>query len=484
MKIEILKSIIDNLDQAALILEDNDKIVYCNQLFLELLELRKTPNDFKLNNYILNYNSEVNFCNFETIIKTNNKSIILNQFKINQTNLKFLYLKDNSKIKNVEIEIKRVKKEAEDLLKLKSEFFASMSHELRTPLHFILGTINFLLKKESIKKQYEVKVSLEMVKQSGQRLLELVNQILDLSKLASKKEEINSEVFLLEEIVFGLKDMMKTLIGPKPVKFYLDCDLNLQKNIFSDKRKINQIIVNLLSNSAKFTERGKIILNLYKLKDRLYFEVTDTGLGIPQEKLDTIFDPFVQVQGQETKQYKGTGLGLAISKQYVEILGGEIWVESQITEGSSFIFWIPYIEKETKKTKEKVTKNKQFENTDFIDKHLLICDDDNFNLTYLEMILNNKINYTLVNSGKELLTKANNNKYDLILIDIQMPEMDGIETLNQLKTIDLNKTTKVGALTAQAMAGDKENFLNKGFNCYLSKPFSEEGLFTFIKENL
>lgn len=502
-ELAILKTIIQNLDQPSLILDQTNKIIFYNQHFLKLINNTKIPDNFHLTDIILNYDYEVEFHDFETIVKIKRlntksnevapsctehqeKSIKLNQFNISNTNFKFLVVQDQTVLNSMRAEIEKVKKQSEDIVKFKTDFFASMSHELRTPLHFILGTINFLLKKEIIKKQYETKISLEMVKQSGQRLLELVNQILDLSKLDRKKEEINLDVFVLEEIIFGLKDMMKTLIGPKPVKFYLECDLSLQRHIYSDKRKINQVIVNLLSNAIKFTEKGRIFLNVYKLKDRLYFEVTDTGTGIAPEKLNSIFDPFVQVEGQQTLKYKGTGLGLAISRQYVEILGGDIWVESETQEGSTFIFWIPYIEKEPKKvmTKEKSIQESESSEINFINKNILICDDDNFNLTYLEMILKDRINFTLTKSGKELLKAANKRKFDLILIDIQMPEMDGLETLRRLKEIKLNKNTRTAALTAQAMQGDKESFLARGFNSYLSKPFSEEGLIDFIKSNL
>ncbi len=459
-----------------------EDILFINNQFREIINFEKDFTLADLENIIFNYSAKSIYHDFETFIKNKKKSILISQFPISTDQI-ILIIQDYSKYQKLENELKKVSKEAKQLVQIKTDFFASMSHELRTPLHFILGTIGFLLKKDLIKKNYEIKVSLEMIKQSGQRLLEIVNQILDISKLESKKEEIEPEIFILEELVFGLKDMMKTLIGPKSIKFHLNCELNLQKSILADKRKLNQIIINLLSNSVKFTEEGVINLNIYCLKDRLYFEVNDTGFGIPSEKLDLIFEPFEQAKSKSVLTQKGTGLGLAISKQYVELMGGEIWVESEVGEGSSFIFWIPYIEKKLNKIDEDKEKSSKGINLKgFIDKRILICDDDSFNLTYLEMILKDKINYDLVESGENLLEKAKKEKYDLILIDIQMPKMDGIETLKRLKKLKIDQKTKIVALTAQAMAGDKEKFLEEGFDSYLSKPFNEESFFSFIRE--
>lgn len=369
---------------------------------------------------------------------------------------------------------------------LKSKFLSNISHDLRTPLHVIIGTNDFLLKNKKIYENSYLLMQVQMIQESSERLLNLVNDILDLSKLESGKITITKESIKVKELFECFPLMMETLLKGKPVIFSLNLKVDLEMTMETDKQKMCQILMNLLSNAAKFTQAGSIQLSAENKQDRLYFTIKDTGIGIKQQELDKIFEAFYQIDNSLSKKYKGTGLGLGICKQFIGLLGGDISVESNIEKGTTFTFWVPLVKAKEAKPKQMVGFTYQKESYDFLkEKYILICDDDEFNRQFADLILKDYIQYDLVKSGYEAISQAKHKKYDLIFLDIQMPEMDGKEALKKLKEkSELNSKTPVVALTAQSMKGDREELLGAGFNEYLSKPFSQEDILKLIHRML
>lgn len=387
-------------------------------------------------------------------------------------------------------DLEAAKKEAESANQFKSQFLARMSHDLRTPLHVIIGTLDMLLNHQKLVPQ--VAQSLDIALKSGERQLALVNDILDLSKLESGKMEVHQVAFKIKELFEGLGVMMKTLLKDKPVQFILELKISSKIKVVSDKARLLQVITNILGNASKFTQQGSITLSVekkkmpkfqHKSRDILYFEIRDTGIGIKKEDMSKIFESYSMIDNAVQKTVQGTGLGLTICKQFIELLGGEIKFESDYGKGSCFQFWVPYLTQKDVKfvQKDKVFKKKNFAQL-FKNKTILLCDDDEFNRMYVQMILGGKINFQLTDSGAKAIELIKEQHFDLVFMDIQMPIMDGRETLKAIQTFD--KDTPIIALTAQAMKGDKEDLLRLGFYDYLSKPFKEEELLAFLARAL
>ncbi len=385
------------------------------------------------------------------------------------------------KVRQQTQELVGAKEEAEAANEFKSQFLASMSHDLRTPLHVIIGTNDILLKKEVISSQDDLRKPIEIMQQSSERLLNLVNDILDVTKLESGKMTVSPEAMTLGALLNGVEVMMSTLLNHKPVKFVQDCKIGHTIRFVSDKARLIQIITNLLGNAAKFTEEGEIRLHIFiNENSQLVFEVIDTGVGLKQEDASRVFESFNQVESDLNKKHKGTGLGLAICQGLVTLLNGAINVKSTFGKGSTFQFWIPFIaagQDHSPQEKTPVITEKPISQA-----RVLLCDDDAFNLAFAEMALNGKAQYTLVNSGPKVLEALVADSFDIIFLDIQMPEMDGKTTLSNIRTQFPALGTPIVALTAQAMKGDRDELIALGFDDYLAKPFKQEDLLTMIKK--
>lgn len=399
------------------------------------------------------------------------------------------------------LELESAKKEAEAANRFKSQFLAQMTHELRTPLHVIIGTLDKLLKEKDAVSPKAAHL-LDVVLKSGERQLGLVNDILDISKLESGKMEIVFSGFEFTELLVGITEMMSALLQDKSVKFEMSNQLPAHFYINTDKKRLQQIMTNVLGNAAKFTEKGTINLtvtlqNVQDIKDNIphcplftseqviLITVEDTGLGLKFEDIQMVFKEYSMVNHAIQRTIKGTGLGLAISKKLVELLGGTIWVESEYQKGSRFKFCIPYFKTQSPsedQNREALSDTPLNPEANLSKNHILLCDDDEFNLMYAKMVLDGKIQYQLASSGKQSIELMKSSKFDLVLMDIQMPEMDGKETLRQIRTFD--QETPVIALTAQAMAGDREELLRFGFSDYFSKPFKEDDLVAFLTSHL
>ncbi len=373
-------------------------------------------------------------------------------------------------------EFKRTQAKAEESARLKSEFLANMSHEIRTPMHGIMGMSGLLSTTKLNKTQ---KKYLEAIESSSNALLLLINDILDFSKIEAGKLELYETPFNLKEKICETIKIIKSSTSDN--SNYIETNLNYSENIpilvIGDEGRIRQIFLNLLSNAQKFTHKGSINI---KVEDsgidpsgkQIYtFSISDTGIGIPENKLQSIFNKFDQVDSSTTKMFGGTGLGLAICKQLCNIMGGDIYVNSISGQGSTFTFTIALnlaTESMLNSKTEEISVNKTFNSK------ILLVDDNDINILIAKTILK-KLGTTvsIAKNGLEALELFKKNKYDLIIMDCQMPKMDGYEATAKIRKIEKKKSlerTIIMAYTANAMKGDSDKCLEAGMDDYISKP--------------
>ena len=373
-------------------------------------------------------------------------------------------------------ELVEARLKAENAAKTKSEFLANMSHEIRTPLNAMFGFIRILDESEEDK---EKKKYLNIIEKSGENLLSIINDILDFSKIESGKLNIEKIEFNPKEEKEIIYNLFKSKASEKNILLEI-IEKNLKYNIISDPTRIKQIIANLLSNAIKFTDNNKkvrLIIEYDENKEELYVEVQDEGIGIPKDKLGTIFEEFSQADTSTTRKYGGTGLGLSISYRLVHLLGGELKVKSEVGKGSSFYFTIPA--KKTGLAKEIVKQVTPLENIKF-DYHILLVEDNQANQMFMKVILKKMgLTFDIANNGMEAIELFKNNQYDIILMDENMPEMNGIEATKKIREIERElhlEHTIIIALTANALESDKEKFILAGMDYYLSKPLDIDKL--------
>ena len=362
----------------------------------------------------------------------------------------------------------------------KSEFLANMSHEIRTPLNAMVGFVT-LLKEKNLDK--ESKEYIDIMKKSSDVLLNVINDILDLSKVEAGKLHTEQNPFYLKEEIDLLYNLFEVKAEEKGIKL-IKKEENTDVYLISDSIRIKQIISNLLSNAVKFTPKDKNIYFEVKYdekEEKLFIKIKDEGIGIDKDKLSNIFEAFSQEDTSTTRKYGGTGLGLTISYQLVKLLGGELNVKSEKGEGSEFYFSIP-VKKTTPIKKEQKIRNKNFKYT------ILLVEDNKANQMFLGIVLKKLgIKYDIANDGIEAveLYKKNYKKYDLILMDENMPNMSGSEATIEIRKFEENKKLKkvfIVAVTANALSGDKEKFINIGMNEYITKPIDIEKLKKVLDE--
>lgn len=394
-----------------------------------------------------------------------------------------------------ELELKKAKEEADHANQAKSQFLARMSHEIRTPMNAILGVEELLSERIT---SNEEKKYLAMLRRNGKHLLKLINDVLDLSKVEANEFTINFAPFDVHSLIKETVEMFKYTLKEKEITISYHIQNNVPRNIIGDNYRLTQILINLIGNAIKFTKEGDIKLESSIEGDYIRFSVSDTGVGIPKEHIESIFESFKQVDTSNTRQYGGTGLGLTISKEFVMLMGGNgIFVESEVGKGSCFSFTIPlkipsidpkdnntHSELYLEEGKHKVLTKEEVRSV--TNNNVLIIDDSVDNLVLMKAFLKNTdANITTVDNGLDAIQLVKENVYQIIYMDIQMPEMDGYECMKEIRAFEQligRKATTVIACTAHALESDKQKCFSAGFDDFLSKPLKKKDMIeTFEK---
>lgn len=408
--------------------------------------------------------------------------------------------------------LNNIAKDREELLihetaaKSKNEFFAGMSHEIRTPINAILGMNTMILREAE---DENIRGYAKNVDSSGKLLLRLVNDILDISKIEAGKMNLSPVTYETEALIDGLIKMISSHIEEKRLKLILDIDRNLPSKLYGDEIRLGQIILNILTNAAKYTQEGSVTLTVRAHSFdgdilKMYVGVKDTGSGMTKAELENLFSPYERFGGETNRKVEGTGLGMSISKKLLNLMGSYMDVESEYGKGSTFSFIVEQriedpmpigdcfnkdksvdSEENAKKDKAPIQKYKPTFKAPLA--KILSVDDTVVNLrVFTALLKNTEMQIDIATSGREAIEMVKNTEYDIIFIDIMMPEMDGVETLSHMRSEDnfVRDNTPMIALTANALSGAKEEYLDEGFNDYLSKPIEVKKLESIITKYL
>jgi signal transduction histidine kinase/CheY-like chemotaxis protein len=452
-----------------------------NVIFLYLVEL-------KFNNLVIQYPDEFSKhidLIFGVTVTGFFTSILIMIFKNTYTNAL-----DNIKIQQNEIsEIReKLNRERENVLKAnhaKNDFLSVMTHEIRTPLNAIIGISN-LIEENNISKDKQL---IDALKDSSDNLLVLVSDILDFSKIQEGKIFLENIPFDLKKLIYSIEQIYSVKTKENNNKIILELDRSLKKRVLGDSVRLTQVINNLVSNAMKFTKNGTITIKVIKdnsfidindkSKIKVKFYIKDTGIGISIDKQEDIFEKFTQADSSITRKFGGTGLGLSITRSILELMGSQIKLESQENNGSTFYFDLILKEIE----EENLISNKDVI-LDLSRIKLLLVEDNDLNIMVTTKFFDKwKISYEVAKNGFEAVEKANKSHFDIILMDLQMPEMDGFSATEKIR--EFNSKTPILALTANASLEIKERCIISGFNDYITKPFKpdllKEKIFNFIQ---
>ncbi|MCC5944556.1 MAG: response regulator [Bernardetiaceae bacterium] len=380
-------------------------------------------------------------------------------------------------------DLEAAKNKAEEASKAKEQFLSTMSHEIRTPLNAIIGMVHLLKKDLSTE---EIEENLEILQFSSESLLTLINDILDLTKIEAGKIVFEKIVFAPKQQLFRLADTFKIQAQSKGLSFAVKYDERIPNHIIGDPARLKQIIGNLLSNALKFTEKGAITLDITLLAStnemvKIAFAVIDTGIGIPADKLAYVFQDFSQAQSDTTRKYGGTGLGLAICKRLAEKQGGRIEIASQLGQGSKFTLYLDF-----HIATEQIAQAQAPLSAEVFDlKHLqvLLVEDNKVNQVLAKKFLSLwKAQCDIAQHGKDAVEKVQKKDYDIVLMDLQMPIMDGYEATRIIRAFTHIKQMPIIALTASALTNEQQKVKQVGMNGYIMKPFNPATLYHTLEQ--
>ncbi|MDD4145367.1 MAG: ATP-binding protein, partial [Prolixibacteraceae bacterium] len=429
--------------------------------------------------------NEVN--DYEIGIKTKNNEIrnlkvIRKDVHWNGTSHYQVIYQDITEQKKLTTELLKAKEKAEESDRLKSAFLANMSHEIRTPMNGIMGFAELLKESENTDKNTRQQY-INLIEKSGQRMLNIINDIIDISKIEAGQMKINIKSSNVNKQINYLYKFFKPEVEDKGMQLFFINNLpDKEAVINTDSEKFYAILTNLIKNAIKYSQKGFIKFGYKKRGNYLEFFVKDTGIGIPEERQKAVFERFIQADIDNKMALHGAGLGLSISKAYVEMLGGKIWVESKEGVGSTFYFDLPYNTETQLKTKRNINIHPEKRQFNFDKLKILITEDDEISFILL--------NYIIKDFGKEIINAKtgyeavdecrNNPDIDLILMDIQIPEMDGLETTRRIR--EFNKDVVIIAQTAYGLTGDREKCLEAGCNDYIVKPVNKNNLLKLLQK--
>ena len=470
---------ISNLNRFALL-----PIIFRNKVVAIVAVANKDHNYSDTDIYLLRvYLSEV----WKIILRMQNDCALKEtEFLLRQQNEEFISMNEqlnarNNHIMEINKELKIAKDKAEESDHLKSAFLANMSHEIRTPMNAISGFTE-LLKNPNLDRD-SINQYIDIIYANSQQLLSIIDDILDIARIETGQVKINQNIVNVNHVLDGVCHALQQQIKSKGISFKIVHGLSEEMAIVeTDEIRLKQILTNLLNNALKFTESGSIIIGYSFNKDYLEFFVKDTGIGIAKENHNIVFERFRQVDTGIARKYGGTGLGLTISRVLVELLGGTIWLESELFIGSTFYFTIPYKDS-TLLSISTESYNEQKEVFNWHDKTILLAEDEEFNYFYIHEILNTtRAKLIWAKNGEEAVRYCQSNpEIDFVLMDIKMPQLDGYEATKLIKSF--RPQLPIVAQTAYAMSEDRIKALNAGCDNYIAKPINKKRLLNLIAQN-
>ncbi|HNX60406.1 MAG TPA: ATP-binding protein, partial [Spirochaetota bacterium] len=373
--------------------------------------------------------------------------------------------------------------------RMKNEFISNLSHELRTPMNAILGISKMLTEKNADNLSERQKQGLTIVYESGHRLLTLINDILDLSKIEAGKMDILIRPVNTREMADRIAKIAEPLASAD-VSFEVEISPDVPDVVYVDEDRIQQVVINLMGNSFKFTSEGKVCLSIGRREDRIVVTVADTGIGISPDSLPFIFDRFRQGDGSMSRKYQGTGIGLSLSRELVVLMGGTISAESVYGKGTTIRFDVPIgvpvmvDQRDESPVRSSKTVCSEKENTHTRMKTLLVAEDEETGRETLRFLLSDRYHLVFAENGEKACAEFDGNRIDLVLMDIMMPGTDGYGAYDRIRKTEKGKRVPIVAVTARAMSGEREKILAYGFNDYVSKPIDSETLVETIEKLL